>query len=100
MKKYLLFLLSLLTFHLSLLASNDPFTGGSRSLGLGSCSLTLSDPYSILNNQAAMAFQKEISFSLYAEQRYLQSELGYYAGGFTLPTKSGAFGLVINYNGF
>src|SRR6185295_4831237 len=100
MKKTLLFVLSLLIFHPSLLASNDPFTGGGRSLGLGSCSLTLSDPYSILNNQAAMAFQKEISFSLYAEQRYLQSELGYYSGGFTLPTKPGVFGLAINYNGF
>ena len=34
----------------------DPFSGSARSLALGSCSLTLSDPYSILNNQAAMAF--------------------------------------------
>lgn len=47
-----------------------------------------------------MAFQKAISFSLYAEQRYFQKELGYYAGGFTLPTKSGVFGLAINYSGF
>jgi hypothetical protein len=99
MKKLLLFY-SLFTIYHSLLASNDPFTGGARSLGLGSCSVTLSDPYSILNNQAAMAFQKEISFSIYAEQRYVQKELGYYAGGFTLPTKSGTFGLAINYNGF
>ena len=47
-----------------------------------------------------MAFQKDISFSLYAEQRFLQSELGYYTGGLTLPTKSGAFGLALNYSGF
>jgi len=47
-----------------------------------------------------MAFEKEISFSLYAEQRFLEKELGYYAGGLTLPTKSGVFGLAINYSGF
>lgn len=47
-----------------------------------------------------MAFQEEISFSLYAEQRFLQSELGYYAGGLTLPTQSGVFGLAVNYSGF
>src|SRR5437868_2148638 len=100
MKKFLLVLLSFFASHQTVFASNEPFTGGARSLALGSCSLTLSDPFSILNNQAAMAFQKEISFSLYAEQRYLQKELGYYAGGFTLPVKNGAFGLAINYNGF
>jgi hypothetical protein len=84
----------------SLAASNEPRAGGARSLALSSSSLTLSDPYSVLNNQATMAFLEEISFSLYAEQRFLQSELGYYAGGFTLPTKSGVFGLAINYSGF
>lgn len=47
-----------------------------------------------------MAFQKELSFSLFAEQRYLQKELGYYAAGFTLPVKNGAFGLAVNYTGF
>jgi hypothetical protein len=100
MKKILLFKLFIFTFFSSAFGGNDPFAGGARSLALGSCSVTLSDPYSVLNNQAGMAFQKEISFSLYAEQRYLQKELGYYAAGFTLPTKSGSFGLEINYNGF
>lgn len=100
MKKILPLLFSIFYLSFSSKASNDPFTGGARSLALGSSFLTLSDPYSILNNQAAMAFQKVISFSLYSEQRYLQSELGYYAGGFTLPTKSGVFGLAINYTGF
>ena len=100
MKKIIPLLFSIFHFPFSSQASNDPFTGGARSLALGNSSLTLSDPYSILNNQAAMAFQKIISFSLYAEQRYLEKELGYYAGGFTLPTKSGVFGLAINYNGF
>jgi hypothetical protein len=100
MKKILLLLFSIFYFPFSSPASNDPFTGGARSLGLGSSSITLSDPYSILNNQAAMAFQKGISFSLHTEQRYIEKELGYYAGGFTLPAKAGVFGLAINYNGF
>lgn len=100
MRKYLLLLFSVFCFPFSIFASNDPLTGGARSLSLGTSSLTLSDPYSILNNQAAMAFQKEISFSLYAEQRFLQNELSYYAGGFSLPTKSGVFGLAVNYSGF
>ena len=99
MKKiYLLFIILYFPFHL--FASNDPMTGGARSLSLGSCSVTLADPYSILSNQAAMAFEKEISFALYAENRFLQKELGYYSGGLTLPTKSGTFGLAINYSGF
>jgi len=98
--KKLLLLCSLLTIHHSLFATSDPFIGSARSLALGGSTLTLSDPYSILNNQAAMAFQKNLSFSLFAEQRYLESELGYYAGGLTLPVKNGAFGLAINYDGF
>src|SRR5215467_14322871 len=99
MKKiYLLF--SILCFPILLFATEEPTTGGARSLSLGTASLTLSHPYSILNNQAAMAFEKEISFALYAENRFLQKELGYYSGGLTLPTKSGVFGLAVNYSGF
>ncbi|MBS1656722.1 MAG: hypothetical protein JST18_01350 [Bacteroidetes bacterium] len=92
--------LLLLVLPLIIFASNEPMVGGARSLALGSTSMNSSDPYSVLNNQAGMAFQNDISFSLYAEQRFLQSELGYYAGGLTLPTKSGVFGLAINYSGF
>ncbi|MCY7409790.1 MAG: hypothetical protein LH473_05920 [Chitinophagales bacterium] len=99
MKKFIL--TSILVFSSPLLfASNEPFSGSARALGLGNATLTFSDAYSVLNNQAAMAFRKNISFSLFAEQRYFQNELGYYAAGLTLPTKKGAFGLSINYNGF
>jgi hypothetical protein len=102
MKKFFpcFILLVLCCFPLLLFSSTNPVVSGARSLGMASAGVTLADPYSILGNQAGMAFQDQVSFSLHGENRFLQSELGAYAAGITLPIKSGAFGLAVNYTGF
>jgi hypothetical protein len=100
MKKHLLLLFSILFFHFSSYAGNEPQSIGARSNALGNASLTLSDAFSLFNNQAAMAFIKDITIGLYTERRFMLKELSFNAGGVILPTKSGVFGLSANYYGF
>src|SRR5262245_21201539 len=100
MKKQLLLLFSIICFPFLTKAGNEPQSIGARSNALGNASITLSDPFSLFNNQAAMAFVNNISIGLYTERRFMLKELSYNAGGVTLPTKSGVFGLSANYYGF
>lgn len=100
MKKTILFLFCICCFIPASKAGNEPQSIGARSNALGGAGLTLADPFSLFNNQAAMAFIKDISIGLFTERRFMLSELGYNAGGVIIPTKSGVFGLSFNYAGF
>lgn len=81
-------------------AGNEPQSIGARSNSLGGASITLADPFSLFNNQAAMAFVKDVSFGIYTERRFMLKELSFNAAGIIVPTKSGVFGLSANYYGF
>lgn len=98
-KKLLLPLIVFLPF-LQLQAGNEPSSIGARTNSMGGAGITLADPFSIFNNQAAMAFVKDISAGLFTERRFMLSELGYNASAVTLPTKSGVFGISAVYSGF
>lgn len=100
MKKTLIFFLSLFILPATVVAGNEPQSIGARSNALGGTGLTLADPYSVFNNQAAMAFVKDISICLFTERRFMMSELSYSAGGAVIPTRSGVFGVSVNYYGF
>lgn len=100
MKKTLLLFFSIGSFVAAAYAGNEPQAVGARSNALGGTGLTLADPFSLFNNQAAMAFVKDISIGLFTERRFMMSELSYSAGGVTLPTKSGVFGINVSYAGF
>ena len=100
MKKLLLIFFCIPSLLSLTFAGNEPQSIGARINAMGGAGLTLSDPYSVFNNQAAMAFVDGISVALYTEQRFLLKELSYHAGGVILPTKLGAFGLSVNYYGF
>lgn len=98
--KKLLPALFIFYFPTILFAGGEPQTNGGRSLALGNSSVTLSDPFSVFNNQGGMAFLKDISIGLFTERKFLLSDIGYNAFGFTLPTKSGVFGVSAGYFGF
>jgi len=100
MKKHLLAIYFIVCIVDISLGGFEPPSIGARSNALGNASSTISDPYSLFNNQACMAFEQGISLALYTERKFLLKELSFYAGGVTLPTKSGAFGLSANYFGF
>ncbi|MBA2422222.1 MAG: hypothetical protein H0V61_03250 [Chitinophagales bacterium] len=101
MKKYIPILFCLSHFlSFACFAGNEPHSIGARSNALGNASITLSDPFSVFNNQAALAYINEISIGLYSERRFLLKELSYNAAGIIFPTKSGVFGFSANYYGF
>ena len=67
-------------------------TGG-RGNGMGNASVALNDFWSLQNNQAGLANFQSIAASFYYQNRFLLSELGLKSFGFTLPTRTGVFGL-------
>ena len=68
--------------------------------GLGAYSLQHVDPFSFTANQAALAQLKNHGLGLYAERRFLLSELNNYTAVAGVTTQSGNFGLKANYSGF
>lgn len=68
--------------------------------GLGAYSLNHVDVFSFTSNQASLAQLKNASTGLYAERRFLLSELNNYEATLALPTTSGNFGLKTDYFGY
>ena len=101
MKKNYFLILILLCLGASSLAfaNNDKNTLGAKSAAMANVSVTFSDAFSVFSNQAGLARLEGMSLGVYAENRILVQDLGQYAVGFALPTKSGTFGLGINYFG-
>jgi hypothetical protein len=81
-------------------ASNDNNPIGGRSAGMGYTGVTLSDPWSVQNNQAGLGYLNKISAGLYYENRFLLNELSTKAAVFVLPTQSGVFGVNMSYFGY
>jgi long-subunit fatty acid transport protein len=68
--------------------------------GMGAYSISHADIFSFTANQASLAQLKNSSAAVYAERRFLLSELNNYTTAIGLTTKSGNFGLKANYSGF
>ncbi|MFL5752547.1 MAG: hypothetical protein ACJ76F_04000 [Bacteroidia bacterium] len=79
-----------------LIADNGPI--GARSSAMGGASATLSDVWSVQNNQAGMGFLKSPVFGAYYENRFLLKQLSTSAFVAAVPVKKGTFGLT--YTGF
>ncbi|MEZ5195668.1 MAG: hypothetical protein R2764_04515 [Bacteroidales bacterium] len=73
---------------------------GGRSAAMGNASVTLNDFWSVCNNQAGLAFYKNIAAGFYYENRFMVKDLSMRVGAFVLPTGSGVFGLNYNYFGY
>lgn len=81
-------------------ASNDKNALGARAGAMGGASVTAVDAFSVFANQAALARLKSLSIGIYAENRFLVSDLQLYAAGLALPTRrSGTFGVGMSYFG-
>jgi hypothetical protein len=93
---YILILLLFCTGKLCFAQTNAPI--GGRSAGLGHASATLSDVWSVHNNQAGLAGMDGPAAGIYYENRFLVQEMSLKAASFVLPTHSGTFG--INFNSF
>ena len=100
MNKILIIFFCVIVSFSSLIAGNDNNPIGGRSAAMGNASVAFSDIWAIHNNQAGLANLKSISAGFYYENRYSLKELSMKSGAFILPTKSGVFGLSMNYFGY
>ena len=73
---------------------------GARSNATGSCSVSLSDFWSIQNNPACMADYRFFSAGLSYENRFFMKELSLYDLALMMPVKIGAIGLSYSRFGF
>lgn len=80
-------------------ASGEWFAHGGRAAGMGLSSAAVSDFWSVNNNQAGMAFYDKTAAGIYFENRFLIKEMGYQTGAFTLKTKYGMLGAIVDYSG-
>ncbi len=99
--KIKIFLFSIIVFFsFTNRASNDNNPIGGRSAGMGYTGVTLSDPWSVQNNQAGLGYVNNISAGMYYESHFLVNELSSKSVAFILPTQSGVFGVNMNYFGY
>lgn len=91
----LLFLLTNKSF-----ASGDIFPIGSRSAGMGRCSVALKGFWGIQNNQAAISSIDKYSVGINYENRFTLKETSYKNAAFIAPLKIGVLGLSYNHYGY
>ncbi|MFN8698392.1 MAG: hypothetical protein ACK500_11180 [Flavobacteriales bacterium] len=73
---------------------------GARSASLAGASASLQDEWSVLNNQAGMAFLNTVHAGVFYESRFLVPGLGDKGLGVTAPVGLGAFGFSFRSFGF
>lgn len=80
-------------------AQKDNVSIGGKSSAMAGTSVTLTDFWSVHNNQAGMAYYDRIAAGIYYENRFLTKEMGLKCFSLVVPVrKAGVFGL--NYSNF
>lgn len=79
--------------------SGEWLATGGRSSAMGSSSVSVSDFWSVNNNQAGMAFFDKTAVGFHYENRFLIKEMASQTGAFTFKTKYGMFGTTLSYSG-
>jgi len=100
MKKQLLFLFCMILMSYYSWASHDNTSIGGASAAMGNASVTFCDFWSVHNNQAGLGFYNKMAAGIYYENRFLTKELSSKSGAFIMPTKSGVFGITMDYFGY
>jgi hypothetical protein len=78
----------------------DNYLPGSRSASMSNCSVTLSDLWSVSNNQAGLAFLEKSSAGISLEQRFMLKELRVRTFAAAILCKPGTFGFSYTYFGY
>lgn len=73
--------------------SQETSSTGPRSAALGNSSLTLKDPWCAVNNQAGLAFLRQMTAGVCYENRFLLKEFSTRSATLVLPFKTGTLGL-------
>lgn len=75
-------------------------SNSARTAGLGGCSISISDSWSVINNQAGLGSQRSYWAGIYHENKYLVKELGYSVLAACIPVKPGTFGISLTHFGY
>ena len=73
---------------------------GARGIAMGQTGVTFRDVNSLFGNQAGLAHLEQFAGLAFAERRFLLEEIQSFSFGAAYPTRSGTFGLALNYFGF
>ena len=95
---FFIFLLTLLSVALHSQTLRRPVAA--PYIGFGAYSFNHTDVFSFTSNQASLAQLHNAAAGVYAERRFMLSELNTYTAAIALPTRSGNFGLKAGYSGF
>lgn len=90
----------LVTYSILSFAGNENLLGGARSAGLANASVTLSDGWSLIHNQAGLGRLEKMQAGLFYENRFALKQLGHYGAVFAVPTESGTFGFTASSFGY
>lgn len=74
-------------------------TTGARNSGMGGISVTGTDVWSAVNNQAGMAFFGKGAAGVHIDTRYLLKELAEQSATVSMPFRYGSLGAVVQYTG-
>ncbi len=100
MKRIVLFLILSSCIPVFSIAGGEYKTIGSRASALGYTSVSLTDNWSVFNNQAGLAYLNSSSAGIYYENRFLIKELALSAANFSMPFKSGGVAITFSRFGF
>ena len=85
---------------LTFIDSQAQETLGASNAAMGNNGVTVTNVWSVFNNQAALAFVEKPELGVYFGNRYFIREMATSAIAFALPTKSDVVGLSLDYFGF
>ena len=88
------------SFTLASFAANDNNNTGAASAGMGNASVSLSDIWSAGNNQAGLAYQKNIAAGIYYDNKFLLKELSHKVVVAAIPVKKGTIGFTTGCFGY
>lgn len=102
-KLILKYSLLLVTFNLLtklLFAGGEVYTVGSRQAGMGGTSVSITDFWSIQNNQAGIALIDKTGAGIFYQSQFLMNELSCKSAAVMVPSKIGVLGLTFNHFGY
>jgi hypothetical protein len=80
--------------------SGITMVSGAKGAAMANTANTFQDVFAITSNQAGIAFLKNTSVGLLAEQRFLNADIRQFGAVAAMPSKFGSFGLLIQTFGF
>ena len=80
--------------------NGSPVNNGGRTLGMGNTGVVNKDLTSVYSNQAGLAYITSIQAGVFASRRFESADINSVGAAFAYPTKSGTFGIDVNYYGF